>query len=101
MNFTTFAMLFMIGSLMASLLTEAFKKAFDEAGVKYSNNMLALCMAFIIGMACMSGAYIILKIPFDAIGLICIAFMSLAIWVGSMVGYDKVKQLIDQLSKLG
>jgi len=100
MNLVMFVMLFAIGSLIAALLTEAFKKALDEKGVKYSTNFLALIMAGVVGIAGMIAAYIILGIPFDPVGIICIAFMAVAIWVGSMIGYDKVKQLLDQIAEL-
>lgn len=98
MTFMLFITLFTIGSLVASLLTEALKKAFDEARICYSSNLIALIMAIVVGVAGMMAAYVILNVPFDAVGIICIAFMALAIWVGSMIGYDKVKQLLEQLN---
>lgn len=100
MNLLTFVMLFTIGSLVSALLTEAFKKALDEKSVKYSTNFLALIMAGIVGIAGTIAAYIILGIPFDPVGIICIIFMAVAIWVGAMIGYDKVKQLLDQFAEL-
>lgn len=30
--------------------------------------------------------------------IICLALMVVSIWVGSMIGYDKVKQLLEQLA---
>ena len=100
MNLFMFIMLFTIGSLIAALLTEAFKKALDEQGIVYSTNFLALIMAGIVGIAGTIAAYIILGIPFDPVGIICIVFMAIAIWVGAMIGYDKVKQLLDQIAEL-
>ena len=100
MNLFIFAMLFTIGSLVSALLTEAFKKALDEKGVGYSTNFLALIMAGVVGIAGTIAAYIILGIPFDPVSIICIIFMAIAIWVGAMLGYDKVKQLLDQIAEL-
>lgn len=100
MNLFMFIMLFTIGSLIAALLTEAFKKAFDEKGITYSTNFLALIMAGVVGIAGTIAAYIILGIPFDPVSIICIIFMAIAIWVGAMLGYDKVKQLLDQIVEL-
>lgn len=100
MTFTIFLMLFTTGSIASALCTEAFKKAFDESNIKYTNNGLALLSAFTIGLCCTAGAYVLLEIPFDLIGIICIAFMVLAIWVGAMVGYDKVTQLLEQIQRL-
>ena len=100
MNLVTFVMLFTIGSLISALLTEAFKKALDETDIKYSTNFLALIMAGVVGIAGTVAAYLILGIPFDTVGIICIIFMAIAIWVGSMIGYDKVKQLLNQIAEL-
>lgn len=100
MNLSIFVMLFAIGSLVSALLTEAFKKALDEKCIMYSTNFLALIMAIMVGIAGTIAAYIILGIPFDPVGIICIIFMAVAIWVGSMLGYDKVKQLLDQIAEL-
>lgn len=85
---------------MSSLLTEAFKKALDEAEIKYSNNIIALGMAILVGIGCMIGAYVILGIPFTPANIVCILFMAIAIWVGAMVGYDKVKQLFEQMQHI-
>lgn len=97
MSFTTFFVLFTIGALIASLLTEAIKKAFDNAGKSYSANMIALLLAVVVGCGGTSAAYIMLDIAFDTKSILCIVFMAVAIWVGAMVGYDKVTQLLEQI----
>ena len=98
MTFTLFIMLFTIGSLVASLLTEAIKKAFDNADKAYSANMIALLLAVLVGCCGTSAAYILLDIPFDIKSILCIAFMAIAIWIGAMIGYDKVTQLLQQIT---
>ena len=95
---TIFAMLFAIGSAVASLVTEAIKKVYSNVNKECSPNFVALVVAFVVGCLGMIAAYILLDIPFDAKSIICIALMTLAIWVGAMLGYDKVRQLFEQIS---
>lgn len=97
MTFTLFIMLFTIGALVASLLTEAIKKAFDNAGKSYSANAVALLLAIVVGVGGTSAAYIFMDIPFEAKSILCIVFMAITIWIGAMVGYDKVTQLLEQI----
>lgn len=95
MTIELFMFLFTIGSVAASLLTQALKKAFDSL----SNNMLALAAAIIVGMLGTAGAYILLDIAFNAKSVVCIGFITISIWVGAMVGYDKVLQTITQIKR--
>ena len=97
MTFTLFIMLFTIGAIIASILTEAIKKAFNNAGKSYSANIIALILAVAVGGCGTASAYIIMDIPFDAKSIIYIIFMAVAIWIGAMVGYDKVSQLLGQI----
>lgn len=97
MSFTMFIMLFTLGALVASLLTEALKKALDEAGKTYSSNFIALIMALVVGGGGTTAAYVLLDVAFNTKSIICIVLMAVAIWVGAMVGYDKVCQLLEQI----
>ena len=97
MSFTMFIMLFTVGSLIASLFTEALKKALDEAGKVYSSNLIALIMAVVVGGCGTTAAYVLLDVAFNAKSIICIVLMAIAIWIGAMVGYDKVHQLFEQI----
>ena len=92
MSVTLFLSLFTIGSMISSLLTEAIKKAVDV-----SSNIIALVDAIVVGVAGTTAAYILIGVPFDAQNIICIALMTVCIWVGSMIGYDKVIQTISQI----
>jgi hypothetical protein len=44
--------------------------------------------------------YIAVGIAWTPMNIICIPLMIIANWVSSMVGYDKVKQAIEQLKLL-
>lgn len=92
MTITLFLTLFTIGSAVSSLLTEALKKA-----MKISSNLIALINAVVVGFAGTSAAYILMDVPFTLQNIICIVMMTVCIWVGSMIGYDKVIQTIAQI----
>lgn len=94
MTITLFMTLFTIGSAASGILTEALKKA-----VNISTNMMALIDAFIVGIFGTTCAYVMMGVEFNTKNLICILLMALCIWVGSMVGYDKVIQTISQIRR--
>lgn len=93
MTIQLFMFLFTIGSLISSLFTEAIKKAFKNV----SSNVIALINACVIGILGTICAYIFMGIEFNLSNAICIALMSVCIWIGSTVGYDKVMQTLAQL----
>lgn len=97
MNVQEFITLLAILSAVCGLITQAVKKMLDEGGTKYSSNVLAL----IIGMITGFGGTLIYAV-FTGIPLtgeqICVAvLMGLAVWLSSMQGYDKIKQLLEQI----
>lgn len=94
MSISLFLWLFTVGSMAASLLTQALKKALDM-----SSNLVALINALIVGAAGTTAAYILMGVPLNLQNIICIILMSLCIWIGSMIGYDKVIQTISQLRR--
>lgn len=100
MTLTLFLTLIVIFAVAVSLITEAVKKFLDEAGVKYSSNVVVLIVAGIVGVGGTALAYLFLGIPFTPPNIVCIVLMAVAIWVGSMVGYDKVLQMIEQLKTI-
>lgn len=93
MTVEMFIYLFTIGSLFASLLTQATKKAFPNI----SSNILALVNAVIVGIVGMVCVYVVMNIPFTPVNIIYIALMAACIWMGSMLGYDKIVQTLEQL----
>ena len=95
MTVQLFMFLFTIGSTVSSLITQSIKKGFPE----YSTNFIALVDAGCVGILGTVIAYVLMEIPFDAKNVACIFLMAVCIWVGSMVGYDKVKQTISQIKE--
>ena len=96
MTITLFLTLFTFGSLASSLLTEALKKGFKNI----STNLIALINAAIVGLGGTVAAYILMGIPFNVPNVTCILLMVVCMWLGAMVGYDKVVQTIAQIKNI-
>lgn len=98
MTMTLFIALYTIlAGAVASLITEAVKNWYKNAEKPYSCNMIALVVSIVSGGLGTSVYYILSGIPWTVNNVICIFLMIVAIWITAMVGYDKVRQLLDQL----
>ena len=97
MTIELFMFLFTVGSLASSLLTQALKKAVKDL----SSNITALISALVVGVGGTLAAYIPLSVELNVKNIICLVLMAACVWVGSMVGYDKVLQTIAQITKRG
>ncbi len=93
MTIQLFLFLLTIGSTVSSLLTEALKKSFTDV----STNVIALINACIVGIIGTICAYILLDIQFTLANDVCIFLMAVCVWLGSMVGFDKLKQTFEQI----
>jgi len=92
-----FIVILTIGASVSSLMTEAIKKAFIDAGKDFSANLIALVNALLIGCGGTAACYCFLDIPWSANNISCLFLMALCVWIAEMVGYDKVIQLIGQI----
>ena len=97
---TIFATLLTILVACNALITQAIKVAFDKREKKYSSNLIALITSIAIGGLGSVIAYIFLGITFNIYSIICIPLFIIVIWVGSMVGFDKIFQLIKQIKEI-
>lgn len=100
MTLTLFVTLLVVLAVCVSLITEAVKKFLDDAEVKYSSNVVVLIVAVIVGAGGTALMYLFLGIAFTPPNIVCIVLMAVAVWVGAMVGYDKVVQMIEQLKNI-
>ena len=97
MTTTTFLMLLSSFSVLSGLVTEGIKKLIsDKANMSY--NIIALIVSLIIGGVGCAIYYQLNTIPFDINNVIYMILMGLASGLCSMVGYDKLKQCIEQIS---
>lgn len=100
MTLTLFLLLLVILASVTSLLTEAFKTFLNGKEKQYSSNALVLILSVIVGAIGTSIFYLFLSIPFTLNNVICIPLMAICVWVGAMIGYDKVIQMLEQLKGL-
>ena len=96
MTTTTFLMLLSAFSVLSGLVTEGIKKLIsDKANMSY--NIIALIVSLIIGGVGCAIYYQLNTIPFDINNVIYMILMGLASGLTATVGYDKVKQAIEQV----
>ena len=100
MTVTMFILLIAVCSAVSSLLTEGIKAWCKNANKNYSANLIALINAVVVGCGGTAVAYILMGIAFTLSNIVCLILMSAAVWLGSMVGYDKVVQLITQITNM-
>lgn len=97
MNITMFLILLSCFSIISSLVTEGIKTiALDRANLPY--NIVTLITALITGGMGTAFYYQLNAIPFTANNIIYMLLMGLASGLASMVGFDKVKQAIEQIT---
>lgn len=99
MTVTLFVTILTIGAAVSALLTEAIKKAYSNEKKDYSANMIALINAVVVGGGGTAVTYMLVGIPWTVNNIICLILMIVCVWIGSMVGYDKIVQLIKQIAE--
>lgn len=96
MTVSLFLMLLSAFSVLSGLITESIKKVLkDKANLSY--NILALIVALVVGCVGCTVFYQLDGISFTVNNIIYMILMGLASGLTSMVGFDKVKQTIEQL----
>lgn len=85
--------------VLTSYITEAVKKTLKRK--TYSANLIVLAVSLVIGSGGTAVFYIIKHMAFNTTNILCMILMAVAVWLVAMLGYDKVMQLIAQLSKIG
>lgn len=97
MNMTTFLILLSAFSVISSLVTEGIKTmAADRANLSY--NLITLVTALIVGGVGTAVYYQLNAIPFTTNNIIYMLLMGFTSGLTAMVGFDKVKQAIEQLT---
>ncbi len=86
-------------SALTTLTVEAIKKLLDEQGKTYKPNLLAAIVAILLSVFVIFGYSLYNSIHMSVqlvVITVAVAFMS---WLVSMVGFDKIKQLIEQFGR--
>lgn len=97
MTITSFLVLLAAFAAITSVVTEGVKKFLDSLKVSYASNVVVLIVALVVGCGGTAIYYANCQIPFNALTSVYLALMGVANWLSAMVGYDKVKQAIEQL----
>ena len=96
MSASIFLILLSLFSVITGLVTEGIKKiAKDKANLSY--NIVALVIALIVGAVGCGVYYQLNDILFTTNNIIYMVLMGLSSGLVSMVGFDKVKQTIEQV----
>lgn len=97
MTVDIFLSLLAIFAILTSVITEGVKKFLDSVNVVYASNVVVLIVSILVGGAGMVVFYLWNRYEWTSLHIICIFLMVVANWLSSMIGYDKVKQAIEQL----
>lgn len=100
MTITMFILLISICSAVSALFTEGIKIWFKNSGKNYSANLIALINAVVVGCGGTAAVYILTGIAFTLPNIVCLILMGVTVWLGSMIGYDKIVQLITQITNI-
>ena len=84
-------------SILTSLTVEALKKLLGDR--KYSSNLLAVIVSVVLTLAICIGYLIYTGTAFTAQILIIIIALVFLSFLSATVGYDKVKQMIEQFMR--
>ena len=100
MSITLFITILTIGGMVTALLTEAIKKMYANMNKDYSPNIIALINAIVVGCGGTAIVYMLGGIEWSVNNIICLILMAVAVWIASMLGFDKVVQTVNQIAKL-
>jgi len=100
MSITLFITILTIGGMVTALLTEAIKKMYANMKKDYSANIIALVNAVVVGCGGTAVVYMLMNIPWTVNNIICMVLMTVAVWIASMLGFDKVLQTVNQIANM-
>jgi len=100
MSITLFITILTIGGMVTALLTEAIKKMYANMKKDYSANIIALVNAIVVGCGGTAVVYMLMNIPWTVNNIICMILMTVAVWIASMLGFDKVLQTVNQIANM-
>lgn len=99
MDVTLFIAILSGAAMLTSLLTEAVKKFYSNMNKTCSANIIALINAIVVGCGGTAVIYMLMGIDWTVNNIICLVLMAFAVWLASMLGFDKVIQTINQIAK--
>ena len=100
MTESLFVLLLAICAVITAFLTQGVKKIYTLKKKDYASNGIVLVVAAIVGLSVAAVAYLQLDIPFSSLNIIMMFALTIGNWLGAMLGYDKVTQLITQINQI-
>lgn len=97
MTVALFVSMLTVGAAASALLTQAIKQFYTNAKKEYSSNVIALINSVVIGCGGTAVTYMLMGVKWTVNNIICMILMGICVWVGSMIGYDKIVQLVKQI----
>lgn len=97
MNPETLLKVLAIIAALTTLTVQGIKKILDEKGISYSPNLLAVIVSGVLTVAICVGYVLYCGIPFTVQTVITILAMVYLSFLVATEGYDKIKQLWEQL----
>lgn len=97
MGMETFLILLFTFSVISGLFTESIKKLMKDKA-NFSYNLIALCVALVVGVVGTGIYYQLNNTDYDTNSIIYMILLGLFSGLCSMLGYDKVKQSILQIT---
>lgn len=96
MTVTLFVSLFVGGGLVTMLLTQSIKQFYYNRNSEASPNLIALINALVVGGGGTAFAYMLIGLPWTVNNILCLIAMTFMVWMGSMIGYSKIIETIQQ-----
>lgn len=96
MSISLFVSIFMGGGVITMLLTQSIKQFYYNCNKQASPNVIALINALVVGGLGTAFAYMLLSIPWTVNNILCLIAMIILVWMGSMIGYAKIIETIQQ-----
>lgn len=96
MSVTLFVSIFVGGGLVTMLLTQSIKQFYYNRGSEASPNLIALINAIVVGGGGTAFTYMLMNLPWTVNNVLCLIAMAFMVWMGSMIGYSKILETIQQ-----
>ena len=96
MSVSLFVSIFVGGGLVTVLLTQAIKQFYYNRHTEASPNVIALINALVVGGGGTAFSYMLLGIDWTVNNILCLIAMIIFVWMGSMIGYSKIIETIQQ-----
>lgn len=100
MNVEVYLGVLFVTSVIVQLLTEGVKKAYNNANKSYSSNIIAGAMSAVATVLVVLWFVVFNGVPVNGRLIYEGVVLFVATWLCAMLGFDKIKQAANQLTKV-